>query len=384
VGKRLRRLRGSERVAILTSLGRHQRFTEVVFQLFSDLYAETIAACRGRSSEEILRDIEGGGVDAAWAVCGMLVEGRGEEAATVAAWALVHEAAVQDAHEPESGVQAEAREGIDALSEPAAEHREFKRLRRRLEEASAQFTAAQRRAAQAADRARRAQEQLDEASAVLERLGSRVAELESQVEAGRRQRRDLRAELEDLQERFRRLRRELKETRARVPADVPAEVTVHPPFFAAPEAAPSLAELVARLRTGGEAGVLEAKRLFVIVDGWNVGLGQIGAERLEDKRRLLEQALQRYQSRTGNRVMVVYDGRKVNWFWVPRATRGGVVRVFTSEGEAADDYIVSELEGGTDGQAAVVVTSDQELERRCRALGAFVVSSEGLARSLGL
>jgi predicted RNA-binding protein with PIN domain len=115
-----------------------------------------------------------------------------------------------------------------------------------------------------------------------------------------------------------------------------------------------------------------------------VSLGHIGAEKLEDKRRVLEQALERYKSRTGNKVMVVYDGRKVNWFWMPRAEGRTIARVFT-EGQTADDFIVSELEaewGGPD--APVVVTSDRELRKRCIAQGAFVVSSEDLAGVLGL
>ena len=134
----------------------------------------------------------------------------------------------------------------------------------------------------------------------------------------------------------------------------------------------------------GARGVLESKRLLLLVDGWNVSLGHIGAERLEDKRRVLEQALERYKSRTGNRVMVVYDGRKVSWFWMPRAPSRTIARVFT-EGETADDFIVGELEAETGGEETpVVATSDRELRRRCIAQGAFVISSEELVDVLRL
>ena len=82
--------------------------------------------------------------------------------------------------------------------------------------------------------------------------------------------------------------------------------------------------------------------------------------------------------------MVVYDGRKVSWFWMPRAEGRTIARVFT-EGETADDFIVAELEADWGRRdAPVVVTSDRELRKRCIAAGAFVVFSEDLASVLGL
>ncbi|MGH2718033.1 MAG: NYN domain-containing protein, partial [Actinomycetota bacterium] len=179
---------------------------------------------------------------------------------------------------------------------------------------------------------------------------------------------------------YRTVRQELKAVRAQLPA--PEEAPRMELRTAG--AAPTTTELRDIFVQHGARGVLEAKRLLLIVDGWNVGLGHIGAEKLEDKRRVLEQALERYRSRTGNQVMVVYDGRTVSWFWMPRVAGHTISRVFT-EDETADDFIVGELEVLTGGpETPVVVTSDKELRRRCIAAGAFVVSSDQLATLVGL
>jgi predicted RNA-binding protein with PIN domain len=207
-----------------------------------------------------------------------------------------------------------------------------------------------------------------------------LATAHAALEAGRRERRDLLGELRESEDRYQRARRELREVRAKLPV----EVDVPALELRSEEAAPTTADLRDRFVQFGARGVLDAKRLLLLVDGWNVSLGHIGAAKLEDKRRVLEQALERYKSRTGNKVMVVYDGRKVSWFWMPRAEGRTIARIFT-EGETADDFIVAELEAESRGpDAPVVVTSDRELRKRCIAQGAFVVSSEDLASVLEL
>ncbi len=180
--------------------------------------------------------------------------------------------------------------------------------------------------------------------------------------------------------RYQRARCELRDLRARVPVEA-----VQPGVeLVREEPPPTTAELRDRFVQFGARGVLDSKGLVLLVDGWNVSLGHIGAEKLEDKRRILEQALERYRSRTANKVMVVYDGRKVSWFWMPRAEGRTIARVFT-EDQTADDFIVGELEAETGRiETPVVATSDRELRKRCIAMGAFVVSSEDLAAVLRL
>lgn len=383
-GRRPRRVGRAERDAVLAGLGRHQRFTDLVLNLFREVHSGCLDDYGALSLHEILDDLEADGDDPSHAACVLVAADRLQDALAVTAWA-------EQEAEAAGGLVALmgelARESLDARQELkqagrelAAERRDRKRLERRLARAEQEASAARRRAAEAQTRAREAEARAAELARRHDALLAESAAQRAEIEDGRRERRDLLGELQDLQERVLRLRRALKETRARVPAeDRPA-----PPPPRPAQAPPSLAELGERFRASGSRGVLDARRILLMVDGWNVGLGQIAAERLEDKRRVLEQALQRYHARTGNRVMVVYDGREVSWFWVPRAGRATIARVFTPEGETADDYIVSELETGTGGLRPVVVTSDRELRGRCMALGAFVLSSERLAEVLAL
>jgi predicted RNA-binding protein with PIN domain len=309
---------------------------------------------------------------------------RPDDARAVAAWASRPDEAsstLAGIIEALSRENLRAEEHLRRLDQELAHERRARRsLERRIEKASAAAEAARAHAARTEFQAGWTTVERNAEAARAEALERDFAELQAAVDAGRRERRDLLAELRELQGRYRRARQELREIRARLPA----EAAPTPVELRSPASAPSTADLRDRFVQFGAKGVLESKGLLLIVDGWNVSLGHIGAERLEDKRRVLEQALERYKSRTGNRVMVVYDGRKVSWFWMPRAGGRTIARVFT-EGETADDFIVGELEAGTGGEETpVVATSDRELRRRCIAQGAFVISSEELVGVLRL
>lgn len=376
-GRTPRKLGKAEWQAALAALGRHRRFTEAALDRFLDLHAELVASYEGLPDEEVGGLAESRGDDPALAVSALVATDRLDAARELAARVGEPPPAPGPARHDVREARAEA---TRARHDLAAARRALRRTERDLARTEGEARASRARTAEAESRAAAAEARTAEALAGAEALRRRVAEVEGEIEAGRRERRDLLAELQDLEARTRRLRRELRETRAKLPPPGPAPV----PPRAIPEAAPTLAELGRRYSAEGARGVLGSKRLLVIVDGWNVGLTHVPRDRLEDTRRILEQGLERYHGRTGNRVMVVYDGRKVDWFWVPRAGRPTIVRVFTPEGETADDYIVAELEAGVDGATPVVVTSDRELHHRCRALGAFVVTSEGLAEALGL
>jgi predicted RNA-binding protein with PIN domain len=383
-GRRHPKISRAQRESILTALGRHEKFTDAAFdRLFEDHEAEA-SPLEGASVEKIIEMIEQAEADAALTVCLLFATGRPDEAQQVAAWATQKDeasgtlAGIIDALSREN---AEARERLRRADQDLAQERRARRaLERKIRSATTTADTARAQATKAESRAGWTRVEANADAPPPEALMHELATAQAALEAGRRERRDLLAELRDSEDRYRRARRELREVRARLPV----ETSTPELELRSEESAPTTVDLRDRFVQSGVRGVLDSKRLLLLVDGWNVSLGHIGAAKLEDKRRVLEQALERYKSRTGNKVMVVYDGRKVSWFWMPRAEGRTIARVFT-EGETADDFIVAELEadwGRPD--APVVVTSDRELRKRCIAQGAFVVSSEDLATVLGL
>jgi predicted RNA-binding protein with PIN domain len=384
-GRRHPKLSRAHREAILTALGRHEKFTDAAFdRLFEDKEAEA-DAIEGATVEEVIGMIEQAELDVALAVCLLFAAGRPDDAEQVADWATQKDeasgtllAGMVDALSREN---LEAQERLRRVDQELARERRARRaLERKIASATTTAESARAQATKAESRAGWTRVEANAEAARAEALMHELATAHAALEAGRRERRDLLGELRESEDRYQRARRELREVRAKLPVEVDApELELR-----SEEAAPTTADLRDRFVQFGARGVLDAKRLLLLVDGWNVSLGHIGAARLEDKRRVLEQALERYKSRTGNKVMVVYDGRKVSWFWMPRAEGRTIARIFT-EGETADDFIVAELEAESRGpDAPVVVTSDRELRKRCIAQGAFVVSSEDLASVLEL
>lgn len=382
-GGRPRKIGDAEYRAIMGGFGHHERFTELVLDGFARLHAECAERIRGVPVEDLIDELDEGGDEPDHVVSLLVAEGRLEDARALAGWA-------DDEADEASGVidivsdlarsKKEAEESVRQLRRQMNTQRRARtRAEQRIKKADEAARAAVTQAAEAGLRAKEAQDRLEENSARAQALQRSTAALQAEIDIRRRERRDLVAELQNLQARFIRLRRELRDLRAKVPP-----VKERPRPIRLPDPPPSLAELGGRLNKSGPKGVFDAKRIFVMVDGWNVGLGYIAKEKLEDKRRVLDQALERYHLRTGNKVMIVYDGREVQWFWARTAGKPTIMRVFTPEGETADDYIVAELESRSQGLTPVVATSDRELRERCRALGAFVVPSVGLVDALGI
>lgn len=384
VGRRHPKLSRANRELIAGSIGRHHKFTQAVYdRLFSGLEAKA-ALIGDRDAQAVIALVEGGEIDAPDAVSLLFADERPADAEEVAEWAVTK----APGSDTLSGIigalsreNATHSERIHRLEEElAAERRARRGLERQIAKASATADSARAQLVRVEDREGWTRVERNAEASRASGLERQLTDLEAAVEAGRRERRDLLAELRDLSARYRTVRQELKAVRAQLPAAEEAPRME----LRWPQAPPSTAELRDLFVQHGAKGVLESKRLLLIVDGWNVGLGHVSAEKLEDKRRVLEQALERYRSRTGNQVMVVYDGRKVSWFWMPRVAGRAISRIFT-EDETADDFIVSELEVLTGGpETPVVVTSDKELRRRCIAAGAFVVSSDQLALLVGL
>ncbi|MGH2707891.1 MAG: hypothetical protein ACRDJK_06310, partial [Actinomycetota bacterium] len=291
VGKRLRKLGKPERETILAALGQHRRFTEVIVDMFRSVHVGCFAPYEQLSTKEIIDDLRQGSGDAPHVVSILLAWDRVEDALEVSTWAEED----PEPDELEGLIGALARESWNSQEEVrrlgrdlATERRTTKRLERRLGKASQTLEEKAKEAAEAAKRARSLQEECATVRAREQGLVTRMAELEEAEEISRRERRDLRAELEDLQERYRRVRRELKEARARLPApETLGGRSEGGRARAAPRGrpAPTPSELRDRFVEDGARGVLEAKRILLLVDGWNVSLGHIGAERLQDKRR---------------------------------------------------------------------------------------------------
>src|SRR5438552_273105 len=86
-GRRHPKLSRANREAILAALGRHEKFTDAVFdRLFEDKEAEA-SAIEGATVEKLVGMIEEAEIDAALTVCLLFAAGRPGDAEQVAEWA---------------------------------------------------------------------------------------------------------------------------------------------------------------------------------------------------------------------------------------------------------------------------------------------------------
>ena len=122
----------------------------------------------------------------------------------------------------------------------------------------------------------------------------------------------------------------------------------------------------------------------LIVDGMNViGSRPTGWWRDRDgAKRALIATLQDFADSSGASVTVVLDGRPLAG--VPEGSHDGVRVLYAPRRgrDAADDRIVELVEGDTQPETLVVVTSDGELRRRVQRLGAEVLGSSQLLRRI--
>jgi nicotinic acid mononucleotide adenylyltransferase/predicted RNA-binding protein with PIN domain len=140
-----------------------------------------------------------------------------------------------------------------------------------------------------------------------------------------------------------------------------------------------------RARSGEHHLVVPDARRRLLVDGNNV-IGSRPDGWWRDRRgaaRKLVAELAAHAARSGDQFMVVFDGRPVpgmaegghNGVHVAYATRAGR--------NAGDDRIVEEIARDEHPSSLTVITSDRELARRARALGAQVEGTGALTRELG-
>jgi predicted RNA-binding protein with PIN domain/nicotinic acid mononucleotide adenylyltransferase len=123
----------------------------------------------------------------------------------------------------------------------------------------------------------------------------------------------------------------------------------------------------------------------LVVDGNNVfGSRPDGWWRdREGAARSLVSELQSLAAVTGDRITVVFDGRPLGG--LEEGDHGGVVVLYARRPgrDAGDDRIVETVSADADPEALVVVTSDRELARRVRALGARVEGARSVSRDRG-
>jgi predicted RNA-binding protein with PIN domain len=150
---------------------------------------------------------------------------------------------------------------------------------------------------------------------------------------------------------------------------------------------PALADVSStRARAGEHHLVVVAptpRRL--LVDGNNVfGSRPDGWWRDRDAAaRNLVTELQSLAARTGDRIAVVFDGRPLPD--LAEGEHGGVEVLYARRPgrDAGDDRILETVRGDADPEALVVVTSDRELARRVRELGARVQGARSVSRDRG-
>jgi predicted RNA-binding protein with PIN domain len=286
---------------------------------------------------------------------------------------------------PDEAVAGPLRERVRELQQDRAE------LRRRLDGAEVRAETAARRADEAEAARALAERTLAEHEAALadaeaerqralergaRRAGNELERLRGELTAARRARSDAEAERDAAIARAERAESELAALRARQPLGR----TGTEPARAFRPGRPS------RLPPGVEDETTEAAELLlhagrlVLVDGYNLTLRNRAELDLAGQRAWIATTLAAFVARIPVRPLIVFDGQRAGGSRTMPPTRGVDV-AFTPAGVSADDEIVFRVEA-TD-EPVVVVTDDQELRRRVRALGADVVPTVNLLGVVG-
>lgn len=149
---------------------------------------------------------------------------------------------------------------------------------------------------------------------------------------------------------------------------------------------PALAHVSSsRARAGEQHLVAASAARRLVVDGNNVfGSRPDGWWRDRDgaARRLVTE-LQALAARTGDRITVVFDGRPLAGLGEGQHDGVEVLYARRPGRDAGDDRIVETVRDDADPASLVVVTSDRELARRVRALGAEVEGARSVSRDPG-
>ncbi|MFL6163097.1 MAG: NYN domain-containing protein [Jatrophihabitantaceae bacterium] len=271
-----------------------------------------------------------------------------------------------------------------ARAAAAGQGEELAELRRRLRATQAELRTASQAAEQAGAELARLRTEQDKQrgteAAELRRARARIADLEAELEAGRRAARSARDHdsarlwllLETVSAAVTGLRRELAlaDPQAR-PADLVESAA------AAVGNRPSAVDgpLLDRL--------LELGPLHLIVDGYNLTKAGYGSLALADQRNRLLASLGPLAARTGAEVTVAFDGTTAPLGAAAALPSPRGVRVlFSANGQLADDLIRQLLRTEPAGRPVAVASSDAEVAASARAAGAWSVPAAVLLSRL--
>lgn len=283
------------------------------------------------------------------------------------------------------------------------------RLRAEAAAARTELAAARRQAVAADDRAaaalRRAERAEAEAAELRDRLARAIGELDEVRRRARDKQAQLRRRISRAEERTREAERaagaaraaaaELRAVAARLegtagPGEPVVEEDVGEQDWLAPvgdlgrDGPPAATpgrpcQLPPGLHSRSRDGVrslLSVPGLVLVLDGYNVTKQPTGrpTATLDEQRRWLLHLAASLRARHGLHPVVVFDGTDQR----PPAQRvpRGVVCEFTVGEEIADDRIAEIVEGLDPDQPVLVVSSDREVDERCRELGANTTDSE--------
>lgn len=124
---------------------------------------------------------------------------------------------------------------------------------------------------------------------------------------------------------------------------------------------------------------------ILIVDGYNIIhqwdflKKEIESVSLESSRNKLISLLSEYQSWTGERVILVFDGRLTNQISSSKSQEFEVEIIFTRQKQTADSYIERFIYKNKDSNDTLLVaTSDIQIQRIIFGMNAVPVSAERL------
>lgn len=128
--------------------------------------------------------------------------------------------------------------------------------------------------------------------------------------------------------------------------------------------------------------------LTYLIDGYNVlhhcpSLRRIVAHDFETARETLVDRVARFCAASGEKALVVFDGRGRRGKKVqPRTGQSGVFVIYSPGNKSADAFIEREVYGARDRRSVVVVSADRGILDLCQGLGTLIMRPDGFLATL--
>ena len=128
-----------------------------------------------------------------------------------------------------------------------------------------------------------------------------------------------------------------------------------------------------------------AMPIHIIIDGYNLirqsnHLSNLDLQDIQSGRDALVDMLAAYKKIKAHRITVVFDGTRAPVFSQQRNRRKGITIIFSHKGESADTVIKKMAR--KERQAALVVSSDQDIVQSAATSGAATVSAHDFENKL--